>query len=437
MRIVFRVLVSLLMMLALLLLASCSGAPGCGPATFGSASCSTSTGGGGGSFGGGGGGGGGGGNATPAAFVYAVDQIGGQNGKGVNGTIDGYDLSTSAGSFVALSNFTAPTIPASETGEAMVVVNKKFVYAVFELQEEIAGWSIDSTNGALTALSGFPLTVTLNLPLNATGQFQMTTDPAGKYLFISSTGANDIFVYAINGTTGGLTAVQGSPFASAIEPGNITTDGLGRFLYVCGAGTHEGSAFVGFTIGTGGALTPLPGGLFGSNIWELQGDASGRYLVGTSGSSKSVSGIDDNHLYVFSINQTTGVPSPATGSPVSTTFSPFTIAAQPPSSNGEFIYSFSLNDTATGYNAIEAFQLNTSTGALTTVTGSPFSNVFLGYWGQFDQSGANLLVYSNILTSSGTQTQLGALAVGSDGSLTQPISPVTLTTPGYWVVTDP
>ena len=35
-----------------------------------------------------------------------------------------------------------------------------------------------------------------------------------------------------------------------------------------------------------------------------------------------------------------------------------------------------------------------------------------------------------------TVTQLGALEVGSDGSLTQPIAALALVTPGYWVITD-
>jgi 6-phosphogluconolactonase (cycloisomerase 2 family) len=437
---VIRVLLGLLMMLATLLLVSCSGgSPGCQGVTFGSATCSAGSGGtgfgGGGS--GGGGGGGGGGNATPTALVYDVD--GTEQSGSTNGTIAGWDLSNSAGSFLALSSYTAPQVPASETGEGMVVVNKQFVYTIFELQEQIYGWSINSTNGGLTALSGFPITVTLNLPVNAPGQFQMTTDPGGNYLFISSTGANDIFVFSINSSTGALTPVLGSPFASPIEPGNITTDGLGRFLYVCGAGTHEGTDFVGFTIGTGGLLTLIPGGPFGAgNIWQLQGDASGRYLIGTSGSSLAVSGFDDDHLYVYSINQTTGAVTQAAGSPVSTVYSPYTIAIQPASSNGEFVYSFGINDAGNGYNPIEGYQLNTSTGALTAITGSPFgNNVFLGDWGQFDQSGSNLLVYSSILSGGSTVTQIGPMQVGSDGSLTDPVAPITLGAPGYWVVTDP
>jgi hypothetical protein len=433
----YRVLVGLLALAAMLLLSSCSGAPGCNPVTFGSTPCSgsgsTGFSGGGGS---GGGGGGGGSNATPTAYVYAVDQN--TTGSGTTGTIDGYDLSNSAGTFVALSGYTAPAIPPTQFGEGMVVVNKQFVYAVLELtQPELYGWSIDATSGALTPLTGLP-TPSLNLPIVAYNTYQMTTDPGGNYLFLSSTGANDIFVYTIDPTTGALTAVAGSPYTTPIEPGNITTDGLGRFLYVCDGGVHgEGANFIAYAIGTGGVLTAIPG-FFGTNIWELQGDASGRYLIGTSGSTLSFTGADDDHLYVFSIDQTTGVPSQVATSPVSTVYSPFTIAMQPASSNGDFVYSVGINDTGTGFNPIEGYSLNTTTGALTAITGSPFSNnVFLGQWGQFDQSGANLLVYSAVETGSGVVAQLGPMEVASDGTLTDPVAPITLGTPGYWVATNP
>jgi DNA-binding beta-propeller fold protein YncE len=433
----YRVLVSVLMMLAMLLLASCNGAPGCPQVSFGVTSACTAGGGGnlgGSGTGGGGGGGGGGGSGTATAFVYAVDQ---------NGSIDGYNLSTSAGTFQTISGYTAPLVPPSDPGVGMVVVKQQFVYTLFEDQaaEAIYGWSINSTTGALTALANFPVGVTLSLPLVDFNQYNVTTDPGGNYLFVANSGQNEIMVYAIDGTTGALTAV-GSPVTTTIEPGNLATDGLGKFLYLCLDGVdHNGGVIVGYTIGVNGALTVIPGGAFTTppaGIWQLQGDASGKYMIGTSGSTESILGSDDNHLYVFSIDQTTGVLTQATGSPVTTLYSPFTIAMQPPASGGEYVYSFSINDTDTGYNPIEGFQLDPTTGTLTELTISPFSGVFLGQWAQFDQSGANLLVYSNVFNGTTSATQIGALAVDStSGSLTQAISPATLVTPGYWVVTDP
>jgi 6-phosphogluconolactonase (cycloisomerase 2 family) len=440
MKSLLRLLFCLLMMGAMLLLSNCS-PYGCN-VTFGSSTCTPSGSGLGSGGGTGGGTGGGNGNATPAALVYAVDQTGGSGGSGTNGTIDAYDLSTSAGSFLALKNFTAPAIPVNDPAVAMVVVQKKFLYALFESTNQIFGWSINSSNGTLTPLTNFPLAVILNLPQLSYNDYAVITDPAGKYLFIANTGLNEIMVFTVDSTSGALAAVSGSPFPTLFAPVNLATDGLGKFLYVSGdTGNHTSAAMEGFSIGSNGALTIMPGSPFTFTMWQLQGEATGKYMIGTTGNTLSLSAIDDLNLYLFSINQTSGVLTQVAKQP--TTYSPFTIAAQPPSSNGKFVYSFSMNDTATGYNPIEGFQLDTSNGTLAPISGSPFGVVTPGLWGQFDQSGANLLVYSNISIDvideifGGGTVQLIPVAVASSGGLTPPISPATLVTPGYWVVTDP
>jgi 6-phosphogluconolactonase (cycloisomerase 2 family) len=457
MKILFRVLTSLVMMLAILLLASCTGAPGCPQAGFGSSTACSS--GGSGTFGGGGGsgggGGGGGGGATPAAFAYAVDQNGGTSGTGANGTIDGFDLSTSAATFVGISNFTAPQILAGNPGTAMVVARKQFVYALFDAANGVYGWTISSNGGGLTAMTGSPFAIEPNLPISPYNQYNVTTDPAGNYLFIAETNADAILVYTI-GSSGALTLAQ--TVSTTIPPGNMTTDGLGRYLYVCENFTsHTGGEIAAYAIGSGGTLTTIQGSpfTFTPGMWQLQGDPTGNYLIGTSGNTLLLSGTDDNHLYVFSVSSNGSNAGALTAaSSAITTFSPFNIAVSPASSDEEFVYSFSINDVGTAYNPIEGFQLSTTTsgtttaGTLTALTNSPFISLpdpdAIGAWGQFDQSGQNLVVYSNTaglidgLSASGGLVALTPLSVDSSGNLTQPITtPVPLVTPGYWVVTDP
>jgi hypothetical protein len=402
---------------------------------LGDTTCASGSSGGGGSFGAGGGGGGGGGGGTSAAtaYAYAVDQ---------NGVVDGYALSTTGGTFQAISNYTAPAIPPTDPGVGMVVANQQFVYAMFELTDVIYGWSINSSTGALTPLPNFPMSLTTNAPLVSYNEYNIATNPAGTLLFIGSTGADEILVFQIS-SSGALTPAPGSPLLTSFEPWNVTTDGLGKYLYVCqGVSGHTSIGVAAYSIGTTGQLTAVPGSPFtsaGFGMWQLQPDPSGQFMIGTTGNTVSLSGADDNHLYVFSIAQTganAGAISPV-GTPFNTVYSPFTIATQPAASGGEFVYSFGLNDAATAYNPIEGFSLNTTTGALQTINGSPFSNISTGSWGQFDQSGSNLLVYSNIISNGTSVTQLGPLVVNSDGSLQQAISPVTLVTPGYWVVTNP
>jgi len=421
----------LLVMAASMSLVNCS--PYSCNVTFGSTAC-TPSGSGLGGGGGGVGGTGGGGGSTPAAFAFAVDQ---------NGTLNGYTLNSSA--FQVTSGYTAPGIPSGDPGVGMVIAQKQFVYTVFEVENKIYGWSMNATSGTLTLLSGFPLILSSSLgaPIVTYNEYNVATNPDGTLLFISDTANFRIFVYQIS-TSGALTAVTNSPFSTGLmQPGNLTADGLGKYLYVTtSAGTHQGSEVLAYAIGTGanvGVLTPVIGSPFAFPMWQLQGDPSGAFLIGTSGNTTHFSGFDDKQLYVFAIQSTgtnAGAISEVSGSPFATQFSPFNIAVEPASSGGEFVYSFSINDAGTGYNPIEGFQLSTSTGTLTGISGSPFSGVATGHWGQFDQSGALLFVYSDVLGGA-TSTQLSALAVSSTGVLTQPIASLTLATAGYWVVTDP
>ncbi len=41
------------------------------------------------------------------------------------------------------------------------------------------------------------------------------TDPSGNFLYVANSGSRDVSVYAINKTTGALTQVPGSPFATS------------------------------------------------------------------------------------------------------------------------------------------------------------------------------------------------------------------------------
>jgi 6-phosphogluconolactonase len=430
MKISLRMQAILLILLATLLLVNCSGgAPGCPQVQFGSSTCNpgqTGFGSGGGSGGSGGGGGGGGNNNTPTAFAYAVDE---------NGTVDGYNFSSTGSSFTTISGYSAPVIPANLGGVGAVVAQGKFLYVVLQDAQQIYGYSIGST-GSLTLLSGFPLSVSLTGIADTTYNQQVViTNPAGTLLFISEFGTEEILAFQIS-SSGALTQVNGSPFSTlpaGIEPQNMAMDGLGRFLYVAEDSIdHSGSIIVIYSVSSGGALTLASGTFVNDPLWEMAGDPSGNYLVGISGKTMSIYGQDDDHLYVYSINSTTGALTAVSNSPFATQYAPFNITMDPSSANGEYIYSFSINDSGTGANPIEAYSLNTSTGALTAVSGSPFSNLTVSPWGQFDQSGGYLFVYAGV----SPDFSLGVMSVGSTGGLTETVGTVPLTTGGYWAVTD-
>jgi 6-phosphogluconolactonase len=382
-------------------------------------------------------------SSSGAAFVFAVDT--GASAGSSNGTIDGYELNTSTSTFAAISGYTAPTIPPSDGGIGMVVAQKQFLYAGFADAKQIYGWTIDSTSGALTAISGSPYSASfLNSFGGQVAQAQMITNPAGTLLFISLPLANEIYAYEI-GSSGALTPVAGAPFSVPFGPVNMATDGAGKFLYVVEGDytSHTGSEIAAYSIGSTGALTAVSGSPFAFPMWQVQGEPTGKFLIGTSGNSNvsGFSGTDDDNLYVFSISSS-GAITPVAGSPFATVYSPFSIAVSP-NSGGDLVYSFSISESSgqTSFNALEGYTISSS-GALTAVSGSPFTNLgngSSGSWGQFDQSGAFLFVYGEFITNPSTDTfviQVSPFNVPTGGVLTSAGSTADLATAGFWAATD-
>jgi len=393
-------------------------------ATFGNSSCTAS--------GSGLGTTGGGGN-TSSAFVYAVDE--GTSGS-TNGTIDGYAFDSTTLAFGPITSYTAPTVPINNGGVGMVVAQGINLYAGFGTVQQLYGWVI-SSSGSLTAIPGSPFAVpALDGFISGVGQANMITNPAGTLLFISDAVNQSIDVYSIG--TGGVIAQVGS-FAcpAGFTPMNLATDGLGKYLYAIDGtyNSHQGTKIAAFSIGSGtslGTLTPVTGSPFAFPMWQVKGEPTGKFLIGTTGTTAAYNGHDDDNLYVFSIG-TGGALTQVTKQ--STVYTPFSIAV-PSNTSGELVYSLGFNDTATGFNPVEGYAISSS-GTLTAVSGSPFS-LGEGSWGQFDQSGALLFSYASFLNTSTNTivTQLSPLAVGSGGVLTQPASTLTLVTPGFWAVAD-
>jgi hypothetical protein len=337
---------------------------------------------------------------TPTTFIFSP--------TAGTSEILGYTFSAAATNIYATPNYTQVAAPSSGGGE-LIVVQGKYLYGAFYgtgLFSQIYGWSIDST-GNLTPISGSPFT----LP-GWTGAIlgSMVSNPAGTMLFRADPGAflGESTVYAMQiGAGGVLTQITGSPFPIPFAPGGMTTDGLGNYLYVLALASSESPVEIGaYNISGSAGPTAVVGSPFAFPMAQVAGDASGKYLIGTSGGA----GGTDDHLYVFGIQQTgsnAGAISQVTGSPFTTVYSPYSIALQP-NSGGVLLYSFSLLTDGT-FNPIEGYQLNPSTGALTVVSGSPFLS-FLGSNGFFDQSGSYLFVLN--------ETTLTAYQVPSNGVLT-------------------
>ncbi len=147
------------------------------------------------------------------------------------------------------------TIPMQARFAAAVDASSRFIYLTDG--SAVGGYSIDSTTGAVTPISGTPITLSNSLTLLA-----MTVDPTGKFLYV--TAAEVIYTFAIDVSNGALTAVPGSPFTVANSPdlfnAPLAIDPSGRFAYL--PSRNSKSLYALRIDPLTGALTPVPGSPF-------------------------------------------------------------------------------------------------------------------------------------------------------------------------------
>jgi 6-phosphogluconolactonase (cycloisomerase 2 family) len=308
---------------------------------------------------------GGGGATKPpgqAEFLYAADE-------GNNVVVFSIDQTTGA------LNPTSEISPGGETvsNHAVTVTpSGSFVYAANDATSGINGYATNAS-GSLSIIAGSPFPVLPSVQPQWPVIHGITIDPKGRFLYCDSgAGFGGVAGFAIDGTSGALTPIAGSPFSSGGPnvPAMIAIDLTGRYLY---ASTSFDEAFLppgyniwAFTIDSGsGALTPVPGSPFAtlenSQPDALEVDPSGRFLYVALSNAGSIA--------AFAIDNATGSLTPLVGSPFPTSSSQttqtysLTIAA-----SGKFLFAFNSNGST-----VSGFALDPTSGTLTSVAGSPFS----------------------------------------------------------------
>src|SRR3989442_1235732 len=99
----------------------------------------------------------------------------------------------------------------------------QFVYVANSFSNNVSGYTINATTGALTAISGSPF---------AGGGGAIAVELAGKFVYVSNHGSDSVSGYTINATAGAVTPVSGSPFGGVEERKGVAVDPTGKFVYV-------------------------------------------------------------------------------------------------------------------------------------------------------------------------------------------------------------
>jgi 6-phosphogluconolactonase len=131
-------------------------------------------------------------------------------------------------------------VGSSPYGIAMTPKGNNLYVANSAPANSISEFSVDSSSGLLTQLSGSPIIESYISPAAA------LVDNSGKYLYVANEGSANISAYAIAASGGGLTALNDSPFAAHTQPVSIAIDPAGRYIYV--GNQSSGSAIQSFLI---------------------------------------------------------------------------------------------------------------------------------------------------------------------------------------------
>ena len=264
---------------------------------------------------------------------------------------------------LTFSNRTVSTAGAGGVNVGVIDPLGRFIYVIDDGSNASAptptiyGYSIaqtqtQSTNGVLTAIPG--LTAYTDATLSA--PTWVMTDRAGKFLYVVNSGGNSISEYSVNPSTGGLTLLSATPVPAGAAPFFATTDIKGH-IYV--ANTGDGTVSV-FTIDSNtGLLTQVGSSNFtvtGANtVFNVLPDPTGKYLYVLDSP-----GTTAGQVFAFNLDQTTGAITTAIGTPPATGIGSIGMAIDP---TGVLL---AVDNNAD--NTISLYNVSTSTGALTVAS---------------------------------------------------------------------
>ncbi len=294
---------------------------------------------------------------------------------------------------------TTPSVNNTSPNGLALLPSKQFLYAANSRANTISIFSV-APDGSLT-LTGTP-TPAGNSPDEA------VIDPTGQYLLVTNNYGNgltkgDISVYSIDAGSGALTEAPNSPFAADANPTAIVFTHSGQFVYVTNPGEGKVTGFVfcppqraaqpqcsaATGVLTPVPLTPTPSGLGAA---ALVVDASDQYLyVANPSANNPYPYLSTNgNISAFQINSGTGALTELTGSPFTATngSGPSAIAIDP---SGRFLYAVTPGSS----NSIWCFAITPTNGQLVAVTGSPFSLAAGGQFALFDPIGGFFYIGSN------------------------------------------
>jgi 6-phosphogluconolactonase (cycloisomerase 2 family) len=289
-----------------------------------------------------------------------------------SGSAAGYYVDAASGQlrFNALFKLgTSPiTFVGDKAGKFLFFLNQGTAQAPYgvppvpQTQSSISVFALDPVTGNPREVNGSPFP-TSSGQAAATG---LAILPGDAFLYVTNSSLNNVEAFSI-GSTGALTTVPGSPFATGPSPNPVTFDSAGHFAYV----SHNNAAasvFV-YTVNPAtGALTEVTANRLASgqatSAVSLTADGKFAYILNASYS-----------VSAYSVNSSSGaladVPNSPFVVPSGTGLGSNSLLSLFYHPNGKVLYV--KNDGGTGTGWLSAFSMDSNTGALGLLAGSPYT----------------------------------------------------------------
>jgi len=356
---------------------------------------------------------------TQPTFLFLLE------GKGVpTGSIHVFSVNSSTGALTEVpgSPFDAGLIP----NQLVVDPTGRFVYVTNEQSEDITAFTVDPSSGTLTELPGSPFPI---------GGAPVTSgvDPTGQFFYVFATNIMNgalwefLYEFTIDDVTGVLTAASLPPAAWEFGQGPLITsmafDPAGNIAYLgqdapgnVGAPTLIGSIDFGSgTLTEIGSVQPADDGE--SN--DLAVTPSGSFLYSINGAFSEAN--------AFAIGPQGSSLTEISGSPYSIPYGPTSLVVHP---SGNFLYIANTNSsfqapppTGPVDGSIYAFAINSVTGGLTQVSGSPFSLGIVPNSIVVDPTGNFAYTIATVNDTSGTPfAQILGFSINASSGILAPFS---------------
>lgn len=242
-----------------------------------------------------------------------------------------------------------------------------FVYGLVNVgggSNQLYGFSVNASTGALTLLPGFPIAVGTGVAIVRPVE-QLHYDSVNSRLYVLADGSDTLSAFSVDRTSGALTALPFSPIALGTGSWDcVTGSPNGSIVVTAEAATSKVASYV----VTASSATAAPGSPFNSTTiaagfsCEFSADGTTVYVGGEKSDPNPA--VNANSIASFSVNPTNGALTMVAGSPFAT--------------GANFPLGYASDATGRLFEAnfsdarIRVF--TSSSGVLTPVSGNPFSS---------------------------------------------------------------